>query len=74
MISNKLNYQVNYKMNITRNQMLIGALLLFLFFAPAKCNGVTYWRGFRGCSTGNEEEYKKKESGSNSMFFDLIRW
>ena len=60
-------------MNITRNQMLIGALLLFLFFAPAKCNGVTYWRGYRGCSTGNEED-KKNESGSNSMFFNLIRW
>ena len=60
-------------MNITRNQLLIGALLLFLFFAPAKCNGVTYWRGYRGCSTGNEED-KKNESGSNRMFFNLIRW
>ena len=60
-------------MNITRNQMLIGALLLFLFFAPAKCNGVTYWRGYRGCSTGNEED-KKNESGSNRTFFNLIQW
>ena len=59
-------------MNITRNQMLIGVLLLFLLFAPATCNGVTYWRGYRGCSTGNED--KKNESGSNSMFFNLINW
>ena len=60
-------------MNLTRNELLIGALFLFLFFAPAKCNGVTYWRGFRGCSTGNEED-QKNESGSNRTFFNLIQW
>ena len=61
-------------MNITRNQMIIAAaLILFLLFAPATCNGVTYWTGFRGCSTGNNEG-QQKESGSNSMFFNLIQW
>lgn len=25
--------------------------LLFLLFSPATCNGITYYRGIRGCSS-----------------------
>lgn len=33
--------------------MGIGLLIvLFLMFGPSTCNGVTYWHGIRGCSTG----------------------
>jgi len=31
--------------------MLICLLILGFLFAPATCNGVTYYRGFRGCSS-----------------------
>ncbi len=24
-------------------------IILLLFFAPSTCNGITYYRGFRGC-------------------------
>ena len=26
-------------------------LLLLLLFSPATCNGITYYRGIRGCSS-----------------------
>jgi len=32
--------------------ILIGFLfLLLLIFAPSNCNGITYYKGIRGCST-----------------------
>ena len=31
-------------------------LILMLLFAPSTCNGVTYYRGIRGCET--KKKYK----------------
>lgn len=31
--------------------LLVCLIFLGLLFAPATCNGVTYYRGFRGCSS-----------------------
>ena len=47
-------------------------IILFLLFAPSTCNGITYYNGIRGCSTGNNSE--SKNDGHGSAFFGLINW
>ena len=47
-------------MKLTKKQKIylgIALLVLFvLFFAPATCNGITYYRGLRGCSSSNDRQ------------------
>jgi len=39
-------------MKLTNIQIGMAVIvLLLLFFAPATCDGVTYWTGIRGCSS-----------------------
>ena len=45
-------------------------VLFFLFFAPATCNGITYYRGLRGCSTSQTDN--SNQGGSSSYFFNLL--
>jgi hypothetical protein len=34
---------------------VIGLLLVIaFFFAPSQCNGVTYYNGYKGCTTGGK--------------------
>ena len=49
--------------------MLICLIILGLFFAPSTCNGVTYYRGYRGCGNDNSNN-----NGKNSIFFNLINY
>ena len=60
------------------NQKVCGFLfVLFLLFAPATCNGVTYYRGIRGCSSGGKTAWDadlKTEVKHGSVFGGLINW
>ncbi len=47
-------------------------IILFLLFAPSTCNGITYYSGVRGCSTGNNSE--SDNDGHGSALFGLINW
>tara|TARA_Y100001958_G_C21102351_1_gene451893 strand:- start:339 stop:524 length:186 start_codon:yes stop_codon:yes gene_type:complete len=46
-------------------------LILFAMFAPATCNGVTYYTGIRGCGDPEKEVYTP---GENKAFFNLITY
>jgi len=57
--------------NMYRN-MVILAIILALLFTPTSCNGVTYFNGIRGCSTGNNSD--SDNDGHGSALMGLINW
>jgi len=61
-------------MKLTKKQKIYLGIallvLLVLFFAPATCNGITYYRGLRGCSTSQTDN--SNQGGRSSYFFNLL--
>ena len=51
-------------------------IVLFLMFGPSTCNGVTYYRGIRGCSSGGKTGWEGPESDwkHGSILGGLINW
>lgn len=41
--------------NIYKNLGIILLILLLLLFAPSMCNGITYYRGIRGCGINTQK-------------------
>ena len=60
------------------NNMNVGLgflFVLFLLFTPATCDGVTYYRGIRGCSSGGKTAWASKNEWKHGSFFGgLINW
>ena len=66
---------MNVLKQITKHKWVI-MIILLLLFAPATCNGVTYYRGIRGCGDSENERYdsSKNQKGTNKAFFNLITY
>ena len=69
--------------NMYRNVgiLLIILLLLLLLFGPSSCNGITYYNGIRGCSSGgktgwdgSKSDSRDDDDGHGSAFLGLINW
>ena len=58
-------------------------IILLLLFGPSSCNGITYYNGIRGCSSGGKTGWDGSKSdsrddddddGHGSAFLGLINW
>ena len=61
------------------NKIYIGATLLvilLLLFAPCTVNGVTHYRGLRGCSSDDKNVLDRTQDDwkHGSLFGGLIKW
>ena len=60
----------------SRNILILWACLIILilfFYAPATCNGVTYYRGYRGCGKDDSNDKSTKDN-KHYMFFNLLKF
>ena len=60
----------------SRNILIVGVcliILLLFFYAPATCNGVTYYRGYRGCGKDNSSTNATTDN-KNHMFFNSLQF
>jgi len=62
----------------SRNILILcaGLILLMLFlFAPSTCNGVTYYRGYRGCGKDNSSNTSKRpDDNKHVLFWNLLKF
>jgi len=63
----------------SRNLLILGVsliILLLFFYAPSTCNGVTYYRGYRGCGKDNSSTQRTNTTTDNKthMFFNLLQF